>query len=98
MSRRISKVLSVSLGTNEIAPVIHWPNIATASTKGNPSFTTTVLESVAVTETIGALGLAAFATAVREAAVRTNLSHVKATSFASRGRPLTGGLFCHFTP
>src|SRR3954469_11879716 len=57
----------------------------------NASLTTIVLSSGALTEAIGALGLAAFETSERAAFLAAKVSQEYLTSVAVRARPLVGG-------
>src|SRR5581483_5950564 len=61
-------------------------------TKGNASFTTTVLLSGAVTDSIGAEGLTECAMSPRALDLVENLFQLNTTSSASRGRLFVGGL------
>src|SRR5687768_8100370 len=98
MSRRMSKVVSVSFGTMfTLAPKLR-ARIPSRYDCGYFNLITMVLESGVVIDRIGAFGLTTLAIWLRSPESRVTRSQLKFTSSVSNGRPFTGALLCHVMP
>src|SRR5580765_1589444 len=91
LARSRTAVSAASFGTIRKVPGCSDAIWAVTTAFGRASLMTTVLSSVAVTETMGASGLIELANSPRRVLMRDMRSQENATSLASTLRPLVGG-------